>query len=98
MSIGKIGGGGENPFLKKMHEMNQAGQINDEQSSKGINTDSGVDKTSKSDEIKKPGMEEGAGSNNTDANPNAKIDKTQFTDENNIQEIDLEEFEDDFSW
>lgn len=92
-------GGGENPFLKKPFE--DAGKINGNENNVqkpiGDNPAGGIEKTQGADEIKKPGMEEGAASNNTNANPNAKIDREQFTNEDDIQEIDLQEFEDDFN-
>ena len=41
-------------------------------------------------------MEEGAASSNMNNNQNSLIDRTQFTSDDELQEIDLQEFEDDF--
>lgn len=53
-------------------------------------------KTESPNEIKKPNMEEGAASSNMNNNQNSLIDRSQFTSDDELQEIDLQEFEDDF--
>ncbi len=93
MPIGGIDGGKNNPFLEKYLDGADFGA-----------KDSGTDKlsvgspekTDRPDGVKKTGMEEGAGSNNTNANPNAVINRDDFTKDDDLQEIDMEEFEDDF--
>ena len=96
MRIGGIGND-DNPFLKKMFEDGGSLQnINDGDKSGKI--DSPIDtprKTEGADEVKKPGMEEGAASNNTNQNPKQLIDRSQFTSDDELQEIDLQEFDDE---
>ena len=58
-----------------------------------------VEKTGTSeqpDKVKKASLEEGAASLGSANNHEPKLDKSNFTNENDIQEIDLSEFEDDF--
>lgn len=94
MKLGGIGAG-ENPFLKKpLDEINNPDSL---ESKNGITDGSKINSPDQADKIKKPGMEEGAASNNGEMNPNAKLDKTHFTKEDDMQEINLEEFEDDFN-
>ncbi len=96
MRIGGIGND-ENPFLKKMLEGNDAQNIGDADKSGNVQSPAqSPQKTEGAEEIKKPGMEEGAASNNTNQNPNSLIDRSQFTSDDELQELDMQEFEDDF--
>ena len=83
----KIGGSDDFKF-KKMFEGN------------GINPfQNNVEKTGNTeqpDKVKKASLEEGAASTGSGNNSEAKLNKNNFTNENDIQEIDLNEFEDDF--
>lgn len=97
MKIGGIGSNDDNPFLKKRID-------DDSQRFHGIepkdaNGAQGIDSTKQAGEaedVKAAGNEEGAASQNE--NPNAKLDKSQFTNEDDIQEIDMQEFDDDFKY
>ncbi len=92
MPIGGIGGGGENPFLKKMEELKDLKNNSPDTVNSDIKTTS-PDKTS---EVKKTDMDKGQSENNADNHNAGAIDRSQFTNESDMQEIDLEEFEDDF--
>ena len=96
----KIGGIGkdDNPFLKRLEE-DGAASSNVNNPDKAANIDAnnaGAKQVGGVDEIKKTGMEEGAASSNMNNNQNSLIDRTQFTSDDELQEIDLQEFEDDF--
>lgn len=96
----KIGGIGkdDNPFLKRLEE-DGAASSNVNNPDKAANIDAnnaGAKQVGDVDEIKKTGMEEGAASSNMNNNQNSLIDRTQFTSDDELQEIDLQEFEDDF--
>ena len=97
MRIGGIGND-ENPFLNKLQEEGGASQNinNADQSSNLKGLDGSIQKTESPNEIKKPNMEEGAASSNMNNNQNSLIDRSQFTSDDELQEIDLQEFEDDF--
>lgn len=94
-------GGNDDFALKNVFEKNSlqpAPAENEPKQPNAKNVD-GFDnagKVAKPSEIHKPAIEEGAAGKKGEENANAKLDRNQFTDENEIQEIDLEQFEDDF--
>lgn len=91
MAIGGIGGANENPFLKKPEfDANSA----DVQGNDKINA---AQESEGTDAVQRTGAEEGAASGNTNDNSSSLIDRSSFTDDNDLQEIDMEEFEDDFN-
>lgn len=88
MRIGSIGGNEENPFLKSIEDL---------YSNPNEKIEHGIQpKTNEADVSKISGVKEGAGSNNANLSQHSLIDRSQFTNENDIQEIDLDEFVDDF--
>lgn len=94
----KIGGNNDFQF-KKLHEgqnVNPFEQNND----KGTPDASSLNKTGDvkpSEGVKSKSLEEGASSTGGGHKPPQQmLDKSQFTNENDIQEVDLNEFEDDF--
>ena len=100
MKIGGIGSGDDNPFLKKRldedSERFHGIEPKENQSAGGVDKTDKTDKTKETEGGNKAGNEEGAASQYD--NPNAKLDKSQFTNEDDIQEIDMQEFDDDFKY
>ncbi len=96
----KIGGNDDftlkNPFEKNAMQPNSPENEPKQAGAKNVDGFDNAGKVAKPNEIHKPAIEEGATGKAGEENPNAKLDKNQFTDENEIQEIDLEQFEDDF--
>ncbi len=98
MKIGGIGND-DNSFIKKMLEEGRIGSDNTNANEKiggGANQTGEAPKTEEADKINKTGIEDGAASYNGNQNSNSLIDRSQFTSDDELQELDLQDFEDDF--
>lgn len=86
MKIGSIGNFEDNPFLKSIEDLvpNQN------------NIEHGIQPKEDIDNVKLHGVEAGAGSQNQNFENKNLIDRSQFTNENDMQEINLDDFIDDF--
>ena len=86
----KIGGNSDLPFnffenkgVNPFAQTNETGKVDESKKTGGV------------DEVNKPEKKDGI-PNDKNEIKDSKIDKTQFTNENDIQELDMNEFEDDF--
>jgi len=93
-----IGANGENPFLKKVQNdisgLGYSAQVNKDENNVTVQPND-KSKVGKTDEVEKTNSNEMAAQANINGGGQNLIDKSQFTNENDIQELDLEQFEDD---
>ncbi len=98
MGISGIGASGENPFLKKMQDdisgLGYSAKANPDDNNLTVSAGDN-NKIGKTDGINKTDSKEMSAQANMQGGEQKLIDKSQFTDENEIQELDLQEFEDD---